>query len=113
MSWSSAAFHRQGRASRDGDFAGILALPPVNTAGLLTPMQCRFALPRDARCDTIVAGSGGHLRSQIMEQQVIGTQKTGRLTEPVWDAKYKDRTRVAPLRMALPFQTCETPEPPN
>ena len=30
------------------------------------------------------------------------------MTELIWDGKYKDGKRVAPLRVALPFQTIET-----
>src|SRR5919205_1105 len=30
------------------------------------------------------------------------------MTELMWDGKYKDGKRVAPLRVALPFQTVET-----
>ncbi len=30
------------------------------------------------------------------------------MTELIWDGKYKDGNRVAPLRVALPFQTVET-----
>jgi len=30
------------------------------------------------------------------------------MTELIWDGKYKDGKRVAPVRIALPFQTVET-----
>ena len=30
------------------------------------------------------------------------------MTELIWDGKYKDCKKVAPLRVALPFQTVET-----
>jgi hypothetical protein len=30
------------------------------------------------------------------------------MTELVWDGKYKDGKKVAPVRIALPFQTIET-----
>ena len=30
------------------------------------------------------------------------------MTELVWDGKYKDGKTVAPVRIALPFQTIET-----
>src|SRR5712692_7056176 len=30
------------------------------------------------------------------------------MTELIWEGKYKDGKRVAPLRVALPFQTVET-----
>ncbi len=30
------------------------------------------------------------------------------MTELVWEGKYKDGKRVAPVRIALPFQTIET-----
>ncbi|MBI3734001.1 MAG: hypothetical protein HY259_11180 [Chloroflexi bacterium] len=30
------------------------------------------------------------------------------MTELIWDGKYKDGKKVAPLRVALPFQTVET-----
>ena len=30
------------------------------------------------------------------------------MTEVVWDGKYKDGKKVAPVRIALPFQTIET-----
>ena len=30
------------------------------------------------------------------------------MTELVWDGKYRDGKRVAPVRIALPFQTVET-----
>ena len=30
------------------------------------------------------------------------------MTELVWEGKYKDGKKVAPVRIALPFQTIET-----
>lgn len=30
------------------------------------------------------------------------------MTELIWDGKYKDNKKVAPVRIALPFQTVET-----
>jgi len=30
------------------------------------------------------------------------------MTELIWDGKYKDGKKVAPVRIALPFQTVET-----
>ena len=30
------------------------------------------------------------------------------MTELVWEGKYRDNKRVAPVRLALPFQTVET-----
>jgi hypothetical protein len=30
------------------------------------------------------------------------------MTELIWDGKYKDGKKVAPVRIALPFQTIET-----
>ncbi len=30
------------------------------------------------------------------------------MTELVWEGKYRDGKRVAPVRIALPFQTVET-----
>jgi adenine-specific DNA-methyltransferase len=30
------------------------------------------------------------------------------MTELIWDGKYKDGKKVAPIRVALPFQTVET-----
>ena len=30
------------------------------------------------------------------------------MTELIWDGKYKDEKKVAPVRIALPFQTIET-----
>lgn len=30
------------------------------------------------------------------------------MTELIWEGKYKDGKRVAPVRIALPFQTIET-----
>lgn len=30
------------------------------------------------------------------------------MTELIWDGKYKDNKKVAPVRIALPFQTIET-----
>ena len=35
-------------------------------------------------------------------------QEEGGVTELVWDGKYKDGKRAAPVRIALPFQTVET-----
>src|SRR5713226_6701206 len=34
--------------------------------------------------------------------------KANPMTELIWEGKYKDGKRVAPLRVALPFQTVET-----
>jgi hypothetical protein len=30
------------------------------------------------------------------------------MTELIWDSKYKDNKKVAPIKIALPFQTIET-----
>jgi adenine-specific DNA-methyltransferase len=38
----------------------------------------------------------------------IDPQETDTLTELIWDGKYKDGKKVAPVRIFLPFQTVET-----
>jgi DNA modification methylase len=44
-----------------------------------------------------------------MEKQAPDKRQTAQRTELIWDGKYdKDGKRVAPLRVALPFQTVET-----
>jgi hypothetical protein len=60
--------------------------------------------------------SGRVLEDAMLRPNAISAQqlhrdraaKWGSMTELIWDGKYLDGKKVAPVRIALPFQTTET-----